>query len=152
MIEQHAPIFEQVYRIYLEDTDAGGIVYHANHLKLFERCRRDWLRTLGMTHYFYQTHSVDTAKAKSDSIQFVVSQANVAYRQPILLDSLVTVAIEQATVKGASLRLQQSIWLNNVMLSSAEISLVCVTSTQDNTGQTRVRPARLPVDFIKLLS
>lgn len=36
-----SPLYQQAYRIYLEDTDAGGIGYHANHLKLFERCRRD---------------------------------------------------------------------------------------------------------------
>lgn len=153
MSEERAPIFEQAYRIYLEDTDAGGIVYHANHLKLFERCRRDWLRTLGMTHYFYQTQSIDNAtNDDASSIQFVVSQANVAYHQPILLDSLVIVTIEQAIVKGASLRLQQAIRLESRVLSSAEITLVCVTTDQNDTGQTRVRPARLPNDFIELLA
>ena len=92
------PVYATQYRIYLEDSDAGGIVYHANHLKLFERCRRDWLRELGMTSYFYQAHSAEAASHvthHSDSgkadIQFVVSQANIRYLRPILLDSEVTV-------------------------------------------------------------
>ena len=111
------PIYATQYRIYLEDTDAGGIVYHANHLKLFERCRRDWLRALGMTSYFYQAHSAEAASHvthHSDSgkadIQFVVSQANIRYLRPILLDSEVTVVIEAADCKSASLQLEQRIY------------------------------------------
>lgn len=153
------PVYANQYRIYLEDTDAGGIVYHANHLKLFERCRRDWLRALGMTSYFYQAHSAEAASHvthHSDSdkadIQFVVSQANIRYLRPILLDSEVTVVIETADCKSASLQLEQRIYdSHQQLLSQAEISIVCVATSKDEKGQTQVRPTRLPKAFVQLL-
>ena len=153
------PVYATQYRIYLEDTDAGGIVYHANHLKLFERCRRDWLRALGMTSYFYQAHSAEAASHvthHSDSgkadIQFVVSQANIRYVRPILLDSEVTVVIEAADCKSASLQLEQRIYDNHQqLLSQAEINIVCVATSKDEKGQTQVRPTRLPKAFVQLL-
>ena len=153
------PVYATQYRIYLEDTDAGGIVYHANHLKLFERCRRDWLRALGMTSYFYQAHSAEAAShvthhsnsGKAD-IQFVVSQANIRYLRPILLDSEVTVVIETADCKSASLQLEQRIYDNHQqLLSQAEISIVCVATHKDEKGQNQVRPTRLPKAFVQLL-
>ena len=153
------PVYATQYRIYLEDSDAGGIVYHANHLKLFERCRRDWLRALGMTSYFYQAHSAEAASHvthHSDSgkadIQFVVSQANIRYLRPILLDSEVTVVIETADCKSASLQLEQRIYdSHQQLLSQAEISIVCVATSKDEKGQTQVRPTRLPKAFVQLL-
>ena len=154
------PVYATQYRIYLEDTDAGGIVYHANHLKLFERCRRDWLRTLGMTSYFYQAHSAEAVSQDvthhSDSgkpdIQFVVSQADIRYVRPILLDSEVTVVIETADCKSASLQLEQRIYdSHQQLLSQAEISIVCVATNKDEKGQNQVRPTRLPKAFIQLL-
>ena len=153
------PVYATQYRIYLEDTDAGGIVYHANHLKLFERCRRDWLRALGMTSYFYQAHSAEAAShvthhsdsSKAD-IQFVVSQANIRYLRPILLDSEVTVVIETADCKSASLQLEQRIYDNHQqLLSQAQISIVCVATSKDEKGQNQVRPTRLPKAFVQLL-
>lgn len=153
------PVYATQYRIYLEDTDAGGIVYHANHLKLFERCRRDWLRALGMTSYFYQAHSAEAAShvthhsnsGKAD-IQFVVSQANIRYLRPILLDSEVTVVIEAADCKSASLQLEQRIYdSHQQLLSQAEISIVCVATSKDEKGQNQVRPTRLPKAFVHLL-
>ena len=134
-------------------------MYHANHLKLFERCRRDWLRALGMTSYFYQAHSAEAAShvthhsnsGKAD-IQFVVSQANIRYLRPILLDSEVTVVIEAADCKSASLQLEQRIYDNHQqLLSQAEISIVCVATSKDEKGQTQVRPTRLPKAFVQLL-
>lgn len=153
------PVYATQYRIYLEDSDAGGIVYHANHLKLFERCRRDWLRELGMTSYFYQAHSAEAASHvthHSDSgkadIQFVVSQANIRYLRPILLDSEVTVVIEAADCKSASLQLEQRIYdSHQQLLSQAEISIVCVATSKDEKGQNQVRPTRLPEAFVQLL-
>ena len=152
-------VYATQYRIYLEDSDAGGIVYHANHLKLFERCRRDWLRELGMTSYFYQAHSAEAASHvthHSDSgkadIQFVVSQANIRYLRPILLDSEVTVVIEAADCKSASLQLEQRIYdSHQQLLSQAEISIVCVATNKDEKGQNQVRPTRLPKAFVQLL-
>lgn len=149
--------FSHPYRIYLEDTDAGGIVYHANHLKLYERCRRDWLRELGMVSYFYQhvssTDTSQTAGLATPDIQFVVSRANIRYLKPILLDSLISVSVQVRQLKSASLALYQAIHdETGQLLSEAEIDLACVTNITAATGQTQVRPTRLPTAFVDLLN
>lgn len=144
-------LFTNQYRIYLEDTDAGGIVYHANHLKLFERCRRDWLRQLGMTSYFYTHVSADTAKTSIDNLHFVVSDCSVKYLQPILLDMLVSVSVESVQLRSASLILTQHIYdEQQTCLATARITLACVCSTPDS--KLSIRPARLPNDFTQLFA
>jgi len=114
---------------------------------------------LGMTSYFYQAHSAEAAShvthhidnGKPD-IQFVVSQANIRYLRPILLDSEVTVVIEAADCKSASLQLEQRIYdSHQQLLSQAQISIVCVATSKDEKGQNQVRPTRLPKAFVQLL-
>lgn len=146
-----SPVFTQSYRIYLEDTDAGGIVYHANHLKLFERCRRDWLRKLGMTSYFYHQVSAEASKPSADNLHFVVSDCSVKYLQPILLDMLVNVTVENLQLRPASLILTQHIYdEQQVCLATANMTLACVRSTNDS--KIMIRPARLPSDFTQLFA
>jgi acyl-CoA thioester hydrolase len=72
--------FEFKIRIYMEDTDAGGIVYHANHIRFMERTRTEWLRASGVDHYWHQ-----------QDYNFVVHKINVKYSRPILMDDLITV-------------------------------------------------------------
>lgn len=156
-------LFCQSFRIYLDDTDAGGIVYHANHFKLFERCRRDWLRELGVNSYFYQKQSGDASIIPHEhdptaEIQFVVSDAKIKYLKPILLDYLVDVTIQHVIAKSASLILEQAIWLNNdndptqekQLLTFATTTLACVATSKDSNGQTQVRPTHLPQLFVDL--
>lgn len=143
-------LFAQQYRIYLEDTDAGGIVYHANHLKLLERCRRDWLRSLGMTSYFYAQHSADIG-AKGSDIHFVVSTLDIRYYQPILLDTLVTVTVTDCQPKSASLNLVQQIFDGATLLATANLTLACVQTTVDSNGKNQIRPARLPTAFLAMI-
>ena len=57
-INTTAPLFATDYNVYINHTDAGGIVYHANHLVFFENCRRDWFTKLGLNGYFLQTDDV----------------------------------------------------------------------------------------------
>jgi acyl-CoA thioester hydrolase len=85
-------------RVYYEDTDAGGIVYHATYLRWMERARTDWLRALGERH-------VDLAQ--SAGVQFVVSELAIRYRRPARLDDLLDVDLEVAELRRASLRLVQ---------------------------------------------
>src|SRR5690554_7008378 len=63
-------------RVYYEDTDAGGIVYHANYLKFMERARTEWLRDLG---FFQQS-------LRADDTLFVVRSLNIQYKAPAYLD------------------------------------------------------------------
>ena len=72
--------FQFNIRVYIEDTDAGGIVYHANHIRFMERARTEWLRSTGIAHYWHQK-----------DYSFVVHQIQVKYVRPILMDDLITV-------------------------------------------------------------
>lgn len=115
-----SPIFSHSYRIYINHTDAGGIVYHANHLSFYEHCRRDWFASLGLNAYFFS--SASNASTFNDAIDrsplhFVVTEAQLKYIQPILLDETIAVTIDNVTVRAASLIFDQSIYrLNNESL------------------------------------
>ena len=74
-------------RVYYEDTDTGGIVYYANYLKFFERCRTEWLRAAG----FEQRRLSDEF-----GLQFVVARVDCEYRQPARLDDLLQIDLRVA--------------------------------------------------------
>jgi acyl-CoA thioester hydrolase len=94
-----APVFEAVVRVYYEDTDAGGIVYHANWLRYFERARTDWLRSLGAVHR-------DLASA--DGVLLVVRDLFIDYCLPARLDDELRIDVRLIETRRASLRLMQS--------------------------------------------
>ena len=94
--------FEFKIRIYMEDTDAGGIVYHANHIRFMERTRTEWLRASGVDHYWHQ-----------QDYNFVVHKINVKYSRPILMDDLITVTASVVSCKASSFVLQQYISVLN---------------------------------------
>ena len=71
--------FEFNIRVYIEDTDAGGIVYHANHIRFMERTRTEWLRASGVDHYWHQK-----------DYNFVVHKIGLKYSRPILMDDLLS--------------------------------------------------------------
>src|SRR5690554_4264978 len=85
-------------RVYYEDTDAGGIVYHANYLKFMERARTEWLRDLG---FFQQS-------LRADDTLFVVRSLNIQYKAPAYLDDelLVSVVIEKHRKVGIFIQQQ----------------------------------------------
>ena len=158
------PLFTTDYRIYINHTDAGGIVYHANHLVFFENCRRDWFTQIGLNGYFLQ--------ADNGQVQhFVVSQAELKYRKAILLDETIETRIDNVELKPASIIFYQSIHrqANNAdsaaaitpadtLLSSARIVIACVQNqvqaepsiSQDTPATTAIanaapiRPIRVP--------
>ncbi len=126
-----SPLFSNNYNIYINHTDAGGIVYHANHLVFFENCRRDWFTKLGLNGYFLQT---DDGQVQ----HFVVSQAQLQYKKAIFLDEVINVRIDKVELKPASIIFHQSIHrvpasadekataAANTLLSSTKIVIACV--------------------------
>jgi len=86
-------------RVYYEDTDAGGIVYHANWLRYFERARTDWLRALGVAH---------RDLAAVDGVQLVVRDLSIDYRRPARLDDELRIDVSLCELRPARLRLRQS--------------------------------------------
>ena len=92
------PDFTLRVRVYYEDTDAGGIVYHANWLRWFERARTDWLRALGVEH---------SRMLADTGIGFVVRDLSIDYRRPARLDEELLVDVRLAEARRASWTLEQ---------------------------------------------
>ena len=143
------PLFATDYRVYINHTDAGGIVYHANHLVFFENCRRDWFTQLGLDTYFLKTETGDVQ-------HFVVSKVELNYRHAILLDETISVRVDTVDLKPASIVFYQSIWRTHpdgdTKLSDGKVVIACVqnnvkskTDAGDNGAtKTPMRPIRVP--------
>ncbi len=114
-------------RVYYEDTDAGGIVYHANYLKYAERGRTELLRAAGYDHISLQ---------EKPGIFFVVRKMDIDYLYPARLDDLLTVKTGILELKNASFTLKQSIFCHEVLVCSMDVILVCVT--------LEAKPVRMP--------
>ncbi len=115
-------------RVYYEDTDFTGVVYHANYLKYFERGRSDYLRLLGIHHH--QWASLDKPLA------FAVAGINVRYKAVARIDDILTVVTRLDRSRGAQVFLEQVIEREGAVVAEAHLDIVCV----DGQG----RPKRLP--------
>lgn len=117
------------YRVYIEDTDLGGIVYYANYLKFMERARTDWLRSLG----YHQSQLQDSVQQL-----FIVSEVKCKYLSPARLDDELLVSVEILSITASSLIFKQQIYHKETgrRLSVGEVKVVAVSS------QT-MRPVRL---------
>ncbi|CAN6960730.1 MULTISPECIES: hotdog domain-containing protein [Psychrobacter] len=120
--KQITPLFAKDYNVYINHTDAGGIVYHANHLVFFENCRRDWFGQLGLNGYFLQT---DEGQVQ----HFVVSQADLQYKRAILLDEVISVRVDKIELKPASIVFYQSIHRHSPDKASTDNNLTDNAST-----------------------
>lgn len=144
-----APIFHANYKVYINHTDAGGIVYHANHLTFFENCRRDWLTSLGFDGYFFDTEGMATGMDGHDGkVHFVVSRADLTYKLPLLVDDVLVVTVTEVVKKSASLILTQHIYRSDDDFKNGKIAtigviiLACVMNSENG-----IRPHRLPTAF-----
>lgn len=115
-------------RIYYEDTDAGGIVYHAGYLRFLERGRSDHLRLLGVD----QSH---LAKG-SDGVLFAVRQMTIDFLKPAKLDDVVEVVTRPVEVAGARLVLDQAVMRGDDLLVTARVTVAAIGPNG--------RPKRLP--------
>lgn len=135
------PMFEWPLRVYMEDTDAGGIVYYANYLKFVERARSEWLRTLGFNQQMLM----------EEGVRFVVRDLSIRYRQPAMLDEEIIATVEVTALTKAGMTLNQRVIRrsdsdNNTneinqetkqeVLAEAEVRVACI----DETG----RPMAIP--------
>jgi len=112
--------FSWPVRVYYEDTDAGGVVYHACYLKYLERARTEWLRSLG----FEQDRL-----AREQRVLFAVRRVTIDYLKPAVFNELLTVNAKIAEVRKASLLFEQSITnQQKVVLCRAEIRIACLDS------------------------
>jgi acyl-CoA thioester hydrolase len=115
-------------RVYYEDTDAGGVVYHASYLRFAERARTEALRDLGIPH---------AALVTRYGLMFVVRRIKVDYQRPARLDESITVVTEPLQVGGASLLLRQEVLGEHETCAVLEVQLACIRPGGD-------KPARIP--------
>jgi len=101
-------------RVYFEDTDLSGIVYHANYLRWFERARSDLLRMLKID----QRAAIES---ESDSGAYAVSEINIKYLRPAKLDDDVVIETTCTELGAASCRMHQEAWRGDTMLADASL-------------------------------
>jgi acyl-CoA thioester hydrolase len=121
-------------RVYYEDTDFSGLVYHASYLRFLERGRTEWLRSHGLTH---------KDLAANSGIVFAVRSMRIEFLGPARIDDLLRVETLAAAVRGASMEFQQRILLGGKALVAAT---VLVAAIRDG------RPARLPPSLRQALA
>lgn len=116
-MSETAVVHELPVRVYYEDTDAGGVVYHASYIRFAERGRTEMLRDNGIVH---------AQMFKETGVGFVVASLKVDYRQPAQLDDLLTVRSWIARVGGASMDMAQHIYRKQDLIAELTITLVCI--------------------------
>lgn len=109
--------FTYPIRVYYEDTDAGGVVYHANYLKFFERARTEMLRARGFEQ--------DDIRA-NDGVIFAVRSVQVDYLRPALFNNLLQVSSDVTEIKKASLTFNQQINRDGEPLCTGIIRIACL--------------------------
>jgi len=123
--------FSTPVRVYIEDTDAGGIVYYVNYLKFMERARTEFMRSLGYGKDYIFNHD----------LMFVVRDVNVSYERPARLDDELMATAGVSRVRGAGIVFEQRILRAQELLAAGTITVACV----DRAGQ-KVR--RLPAAMV----
>ena len=104
-------------RVYYENTDAGGVVYHAQYLNFMERARTEWLRILGFEH---------TTLLQEYNCVFVVHSMQIQFKKSAKLDDLLTITSQITTIGHSSVEFLQTIQLNQQTLVDAQLKLACV--------------------------
>jgi acyl-CoA thioester hydrolase len=124
MITRNEPY---IVKVFIEDTDIGGLVYHANYLKYLERARSMLLYHKGITH---------AQLRENKKLMFVLKSCNIVYEKPAYLEDELFVYTEPELLSGARLKMKQSIVRGQDLLVKADMVLACVT--------LEGRPVRVP--------
>jgi len=111
-------IFSLPVRVYFQDTDAGGVVYHANYLNFMERARTEWLRSFGYSN---------AGLMKKYGVVFVVRSLRLDYLKPALLDEMLDATAQINEIGRSRITLLQTVRRNDEVLVEAEVHLVCVS-------------------------
>lgn len=125
-------VYRLPIRIYYEDTDFSGVVYHAAYLKFFERGRTEALRACGVHH--------SELLARDEPLAFAVRKMTTEWLIPAKIDDMLEVRTRFVSAKGARMMLSQEIWRDDVLLARAEVEAASMSLSG--------RPRRLPEDII----
>jgi len=104
-------------RIYVEDTDTGGIVFYANYLKYMERARTEYMRCLGFDK-----------PALFDDMQFVVHEVALKYHSPAVLDDLIDVTAVLVKASRVRFEMTQQIYRSDELLVEGRVKVACVNA------------------------
>jgi acyl-CoA thioester hydrolase len=131
------PVFSWRLRVYWEDTDAGGVVYHASYLRFLERARTEWLRARGLGQ---------TDLRQRHGVLFVVREITTTYLRPARLDDELDATVQLARLRSASFGMEQSLRRvpDGEILTRAKVLVACVDA---NTWM----PCRIPDDVTRLI-
>ena len=110
-------IFSWPVRVYYQDTDAGGVVYHSNYVNFMERARTEWLRTFGYSN---------AGMMKELGVMFVVRSVKLDYLRPAQLDDLLEVTALVKETGRSRVTLTQTVTRGEELLTEGEVHLVCV--------------------------
>ncbi|SHL92935.1 tol-pal system-associated acyl-CoA thioesterase [Vreelandella subglaciescola] len=117
-------------RVYIEDTDAGGIVYYVNYLKFMERARSEWLRGLGLTQ----------ASLLDEQTQLVVYRLDCHYARPARLDDALEVTAKVVSQSRCRMSFAQAVYCEGTLLCSATVEIACLDASR---LRPKVWPPRL---------
>ncbi len=117
-------------QVHYEDTDMGGIVYHANFLKFIERARSAWVRDLGL----------DQNAMREAGTVFVVRRVEADFLAPARLDDALGIETRTLRATGARLEMAQSVWRGEDLLFRAVVTVACLSRAG--------RPVRLPAAIL----
>jgi len=128
--------FEWPVRVYIEDTDAGGIVFHAKYLHYMERARTEWIRSEG----------VGLRAGLADNISYVVQRMNIHYRAPAKLDDQLLITAEPESFSRVWMTFRQQVLRasDRSLLCEADVRVACIKL---DTG----KPQRLPENMLEIL-
>ncbi|MEE2690644.1 MAG: tol-pal system-associated acyl-CoA thioesterase [Pseudomonadota bacterium] len=126
-------LFRLSVRVYYEDTDFSGVVYHARYLHFFERGRTESLRECGVTH--------TELLARPEPLVFAVRKMTTEWLVPARVDDLLDVRTSFAEVRGARMLLDQEIRRGDALLARAAVEAVCMSPAG--------KPRRLPADILE---
>jgi 4-hydroxybenzoyl-CoA thioesterase len=126
--------FSVKLRVYIEDTDAGGIVYYVNYLKFMERARTEYMRAQGYGKDYIFNHD----------LMFVVHDVALKYLKPAVLDDELEATVQLLELRGATMRMQQSVRRQGQLLVSGDVTIACV-------DRSTLKPRRIPREIIDKL-
>jgi acyl-CoA thioester hydrolase len=106
-------------RVYYEDTDFTGVVYHANYVRYFERGRSDFLRLAGVSH--------SDLLERPDPAAFVITRMEIDFRKPARIDDALVVCTTYDSVKGPRLLIGQTITRDGDIIAAAAVSAACIS-------------------------
>ena len=120
-------------RVYYQDTDASGIVYHSNYLKFAERARTEWLLEKGLPNTVLQ----------EKKIGFVIRRANIDYLKPACYEDLITIETQISAIHASYMEVEHTFYRENVKLARITLTVVFIDLTS-------FKPMRLPEEIKEL--